>query len=88
MSEERICRRCLLAESGRADVLSSIREHVEKIPPGDKADPPEYARRLALCGACEHLADGTCLKGGCYPEFRAAFRTQRCPVGSWKQSMS
>ena len=88
MSGERVCRRCLLEESGRADVLSSIHEHIEKIPPRGKTEPAEYARRLAICGVCEHLADGTCLKCGCYPEFRAAFRTQKCPVGSWKQSMS
>ena len=55
MSEERICRRCLLEESGRADVLSEIRERVLHIPPRDKTDAQEYARRLALCGACEHF---------------------------------
>ena len=83
MSGERICRRCLLQESGRADVLESIRAHVENIPPRDKSSAQLVQARLAVCRACEHLADGTCLKCGCYPEFRAAFRTQRCPLRSW-----
>ena len=83
MSEDRVCRRCLLFESGRADVLESVREHIAKLPPRDRCGEAEYERRLALCRACEHLADGTCLKCGCYPEFRAAFRTQRCPAGRW-----
>ena len=83
MSAERICRRCLLFESGRADVLESVREHIEKIPPRDKCVGEAYAARLALCRACEQLADGTCLQCGCYPEFRAAFRTQRCPIRRW-----
>ncbi len=83
MSGERVCRRCLLFESGRGDVLENVRAHIEKIPSADKASPETYAKRLAFCASCEALADGTCLQCGCYPEFRAAFRTQRCPKNRW-----
>lgn len=83
MNAERVCRRCLLEASGRADVLLTVREHIAKIPVRDKTDDALYARRLAVCRACAHLADGTCLKCGCYPEFRAAFSRQRCPDRQW-----
>ncbi len=83
MTENRVCRRCLLFESGREDVLASIHEHIARLPARDRAAQEEYQRRLNVCKACEHLAGGTCLKCGCYPEFRAAFRTQKCPVKLW-----
>ena len=83
MSEERICRRCLLWESGREDVLLSIRQHIEKIPDPDRCADEAYRSRLAHCSACDQLVDGTCLKCGCYPEFRAAFRKQTCPAKKW-----
>ena len=83
MSGERVCRRCLLWESGREDVLSDIRRRIEKIPPSEKCAPETYAERLKVCAACDQLADGTCLKCGCYPEFRASFARQRCPMKQW-----
>ena len=83
MNEQRVCRRCLLFESGRVDVLQSIREHIERLPARDRAAQEVYESRLAECRACDHLAGGTCLKCGCYPEFRAAFRTQKCPAKKW-----
>lgn len=81
--QDRECRQCLLWESGRGDVLQSVRAHIEKIPAAARAPQDVYDARLAVCRACGHLAGGTCLKCGCYPEFRAAFGTQRCPVKKW-----
>jgi hypothetical protein len=83
MSDERFCRRCLLFESGREDILTTVRQHIEKIPEADRSDDNTYQRRLALCVACEQLVDGTCLRCGCYPEFRAAFWKQSCPAKKW-----
>lgn len=83
MTQERVCRRCLLFESGKEDTLKSIKEHIERIPPPDRSGDEEYKKRLALCSACDFLSDGTCLKCGCYPEFRAAFRKQKCPYKKW-----
>ncbi|MBQ7542051.1 MAG: hypothetical protein IJT44_07160 [Clostridia bacterium] len=78
------CIGCLLWESGRADLLESVRVHIEKIPAAERTAQALYDDRLAVCRACCHLIGGTCLKCGCYPEFRAAFRTQRCPVKKWQ----
>ncbi|MCR5484717.1 MAG: DUF6171 family protein [Clostridiales bacterium] len=83
MSGERICRRCLLFESGREDVLLDVRRRIEKIPDNEKCPDEIYKSRLTLCGECEHLIDGTCLKCGCYPEFRASFLKQKCPSKKW-----
>jgi len=83
MSDPRICRRCLLFESGRNDVLADIRLHIEKIPESDRCAQDMYRARLAVCTACDQLADGTCLRCGCYPEFRASFRKQTCPAKKW-----
>ncbi len=83
MKSERICRRCLLFESGRTDVLEEIRRHIEKIPSSDRIDDSVYQDRLTTCSTCDQLADGTCLRCGCYPEFRAAFRKQTCPAKEW-----
>jgi len=83
MSEERVCRRCLLLKSGREDILKDIKTRIERIPEKDKTDSEEYHQRLTLCGGCEFLSDGTCLKCGCYREFRAAFVRNRCPNKKW-----
>lgn len=80
---ERVCRRCLLLQSGKGDVLRDIRERIEKIPQNEKASAEIYGIRLAVCEKCEFLTDGTCLKCGCYPEFRGAFIKNRCPAGRW-----
>lgn len=80
MSEEkRFCLRCFLEESGEADVLSDIRTRIARIPPAQKADETLYRRRLDCCAACDYLIGGVCMKCGCYPEFRAAFKKNRCP---------
>ena len=64
MSDPRICRRCLLFESGRNDVLADIRLHIEKIPESDRCAQDMYRARLAVCTACDQLADGTFEKRG------------------------
>ena len=78
-SDKRICRRCFLEESGEVDVLADIRSRIENIPPALKTEEAAYQKRLAACGSCDHLVGGVCMKCGCYPEFRAAFRKNRCP---------
>ena len=83
MTEERVCRRCLLVESGRGDVLEDIRIRIEKLSEKERAKSEIYEERLGICAECEFLADGTCLKCGCYPEFRAAFANNRCPQRKW-----
>lgn len=77
------CIGCLLWESGRVDIYESVQTHIGKIPLKDRAEDAEYEKRLSCCRACSHLIGGTCMKCGCYPELRAAFRTQRCPAKKW-----
>lgn len=85
MSDKRICRRCLLEESGRADIAGDIKQRIGRIPENEKTGETEYAKRLAVCGECEHLIDGCCMKCGCYPELRAAYAGQKCPEKKWKR---
>lgn len=80
---EKFCLRCLLREANKGDMLKTIKEHIKKIAPKDKSDYDEYLRRLGICKACEWLSEGTCLKCGCYPEFKAAFLKQKCPYKKW-----
>lgn len=74
-----VCRKCLLAEMNLQEVYQSVREYVEALPPDKKADEAEYARRLEICKGCENLADGMCVKCGCYVEARAAKKNADCP---------
>ncbi len=84
--EERVCRRCLLLQSGRREILDDINLRIAKLSPGEKADETVYKNRLDICRQCDFLEEGTCLKCGCYPEFRAAFGKNRCPVRKWQEN--
>lgn len=86
MSEDNLrqCRRCLLLQSGREDVLADIKSRIAAIPPKDRTPDGIYRARLECCAGCDHLVSGTCLKCGCYPEFRAAFVRNDCPAKKWR----
>ena len=73
------CRRCLLEELEREDILGAIREKIEKLPGKDRAEEEVYRSRLEACRSCDFLVSGICLKCGCYVEFRAAFKRMKCP---------
>lgn len=76
------CKRCLLretAENAAYSELEKIKERIEMIPEGERADENEYNRRLTECGKCDELVSGTCMKCGCYVEFRAAYLRLHCP---------
>ena len=81
----RFCRKCLLLQSGKEDILTDIKSRIEKLSPNEKTQPPIYRERLGMCSDCEFLVSGTCLKCGCYPEFRAAFAKNTCPVKKWEK---
>ena len=80
---DKFCLRCLLKEANKGDMLQTIKEHIKKIADKDKSDYEEYQRRLKICTRCKWLSEGTCLKCGCYPEFKAAFLKQKCPYKKW-----
>ena len=76
------CKRCLLHELD-GEYFRSIYQYIASIPSEQKTPPEEYARRLALCRACESLQNGMCAQCGCFVEVRAAKQVQHCPTGRW-----
>lgn len=79
----KFCLHCFLRECGRDETFRNIVEHIKKIADKDKSSGEEYQRRINICSECEFLSEGTCLKCGCYPEFKAAFKKQKCPIKKW-----
>ena len=77
MSRE--CKKCLLYESAEGDILKDIKEKIDKLSPDEKCDGEVYNQRLEKCKNCDNLISGVCMKCGCYVEFRAAFKKQKCP---------
>ncbi len=75
----RECKKCLLIESAQGDMLGLIQSKIENLPLTEKASESIYNERLSACKSCEKLVSGTCLKCGCYVEFRAAFKNKHCP---------
>ena len=79
---KRICKKCLLremADTGGVDLdkyLGALKE-------ADKTDQGTYEKRLSVCRECEHLIEASCMACGCYVEFRAAIRKNRCPKKKW-----
>lgn len=73
------CKRCLLHESAEGDMLKSIKEKIAQLPPSEKCEDEVYNNRLKKCTQCDNLISGVCMKCGCYVEFRAAFKNQKCP---------
>ncbi|MBR3819462.1 MAG: hypothetical protein IKJ41_10015 [Clostridia bacterium] len=58
-------------------------ERIKRLSDRDKASDDEYKSRVSICSECEFLSEGTCLECGCYPEFKAAFKKQKCPRRKW-----
>ena len=73
------CRRCLLAETDAAHIAETVQKRIAQMPEEERTAPPEYARRLSQCRACDMLTDGLCGVCGCYAELRAAKAKQHCP---------
>jgi hypothetical protein len=79
MTETSKCRHCLQENTPDGMRLREIiQERVRLLPEDETVSAAEYARRLALCKACDQLRSGTCAQCGCYVEIRAAKRTMRC----------
>ena len=77
--ELRECKRCLLLSSGQEDNYKMVKKYIEKIKPDEKTEPELYEKRLEECKSCDCLTSGVCIKCGCYVEFRAAFKKNKCP---------
>ncbi len=76
---ERECKRCLLLESAEEDVLENINSRISKLSDDERCPEEAYKKRLDICQQCDNLISGVCMKCGCYVQFRAAFKKQKCP---------
>ncbi len=81
MSDNIICRKCLLAELGEDEYFTALRQYIADYPAEKRVPDGEYSRRLAVCRNCERLANGMCAVCGCYVELRALKTEQHCPEG-------
>ncbi len=75
----KICKRCLLAEIGETALIKSLEELKAALPDEQKTDSAEYSARLDKCRRCDELNRGTCMKCGCYVEYRALKKKLHCP---------
>ena len=74
------CPRCPRHDGPEGAALDALLgEWIDAIPEEQRADGAVYGARLAACGACPHLSEGTCGLCGCYVAYRASKRGQRCP---------
>lgn len=77
--DNRECKKCLLLRSGAEDNYKLVQEYIKKIKPEEKCPDALYEQRLKKCTECDNLISGTCIKCGCYVEFRAAYKNKKCP---------
>lgn len=73
------CKRCLLLQSGEADIYKTVKDYLDNLDSELKVDNREYNKRLSFCRKCDYLISGMCLKCGCYVEIRAALKEKSCP---------
>ncbi len=73
------CKKCLLAETGLSAEYENVKQFIEVLPEIHKVPQEVYEARLNICKECENLADGTCIKCGCYVEIRAIKNRMSCP---------
>lgn len=73
------CKRCLLRQAAEEDTYRDIQARIGRLSPEEKAEEALYRHRLEACTECDQLLSGVCMKCGCYVEFRAAFKTMKCP---------
>ena len=71
--------RCLLKQAGEAELAQTVSEYISTLDPEIKAEEELYRSRLEICGSCDSLNSGMCVKCGCYVEMRAAVKKNRCP---------
>ena len=50
---------------------------------GERVDAEEKARRLSICGDCEHYNGSRCEMCGCFMTWKAKSTNSDCPLGKW-----
>ena len=77
-----LCRKCLIGVQAE-QYADMIQKCTAAIPQRDRAGEAEFARRIALCEACEFFHAATCRACGCYVELRALKAATHCPKKKW-----
>ncbi len=44
-----------------------------------------YNSRMELCNDCEKLSNGECSECGCIVKLKAAWGSEKCPIGKWSE---
>ncbi len=44
-----------------------------------------YNSRMELCNNCEKLSNGECSECGCIVKLKAAWGSEKCPIGKWSE---
>lgn len=79
----KICTRCLLKDFSKEQYEAIVINGLSSLPAESLTSEAESARRLAICGECDKLNQGTCLACGCFVEIRAGTHAGKCPYGKW-----
>lgn len=82
MSENRVCKHCLMREMAEADA-AMIEKYKAAIKASDRVNETTYESRLTVCKTCDKLDSGTCFSCGCYVELRALAINGKCPMNKW-----
>ena len=81
------CRKCPRKEELSAEVIEKMVDDIRTMKGVQLVSEDEYARRFAVCEACEKLEDGaTCMLCGCVMQVRARLSDGKCPYpkgGRW-----
>lgn len=75
---EHLCKRCLLLEAGEKASYDGLQAYLSTVDDALKVSDEVYEKRLLICGKCDNLISGMCVKCGCYAELRAAFKNKAC----------
>ena len=78
-----LCKKCLLRDAFPADYEKYVASLLRRMPAAQKAPDETYQSRLAQCGACDQLNNGTCMGCGCLVELKAAYKNEKCPYRKW-----
>ena len=79
----KICTRCLLKDFSKEQYEAIVINGLSSLPKEDLAGNDITSKRLAVCGNCEKLNQGTCIACGCFVEIRAGLKKGSCPYSKW-----
>ena len=77
------CRLCETVFPTPAALEAYLTAYVADMPPEERAEETEMARRLTICRACPNLRVATCGLCGCYVQARCAKARMYCPERRW-----